>query len=268
MPKLSVVIITFNEEDSIERCIRSVKSVADDIVVLDSFSTDRTEEICIRLGVRFYKHNFEGYRDQKNYALTLALYDYVLSLDADEALSEELSKSIQEVKNRWKYDAYFCNRLNNYCGQWIYHSNWYPDKKIRLFNRTKSQWGGYNLHETIHVNKDAKVSFLKGDLLHWMYSSYEEHIQKINSFSTIGAVEYFNDGRQASVFSPFFHMIWRFIKSYVLGKGFLDGYNGLVICSISAYSSFLKYIKLKRLILIEKNKLKNISEHNEVKIAQ
>lgn len=269
MIRISAVIISFNEEKFIERCIRSVKSVVDDIIVLDSFSTDKTEEICNNLGVRFFQNKFEGYRDQKNHAISLAKYDYILSLDADEALSEDLFKSIVEVKKQWTFDAYYCNRLNNYCGQWIYHSNWYPDKKIRLFDRRKGQWGGYNLHETVFMEEGTKVSFLNGDLLHWVHSSYEEHIEKANVFSTIGAIEYYKDGRKANIFSPVFHMSWRFIKSYLLRKGFLDGFNGFVICSISAYTSFLKYIKLRQLILKEKNGLKvNTPKQNEVKIAQ
>ena len=269
MIRISVVIISFNEEKFIERCIRSVKPVADDIVVLDSFSSDRTEEICKNLGVRFFQHKFDGYRDQKNYATSLANYDYILSLDADEALSEDLSQSIQEAKQQNDFDAYYCNRLNNYCGQWIYHSNWYPDRKLRLFYRRKGQWGGYNLHETVFMENGAKVSQLKGDLLHWVHSSYEEHIEKANVFSTLGAIEYYKDGRKANVFSPILHMSWRFIKSFLLRKGFMDGFNGFVICSISAYTSFLKYIKLRQLILKEKNGLKdNLQKQNEVKIAQ
>jgi len=268
MVKISVVIITYNEQDNIERCIQSVKSLADEIVVVDSFSTDNTEEICSNLGVKFYKHAFEGYREQKNYALKLAQSDYILSLDGDEALSEELCKSIQNVKNRWEYDAYYSNRLSNYCGQWIKHSNWYPDKKIRLFDRRKGRWGGYNLHETVQMDKDAIVSFLNGDILHWVHKTYDEHIEKANQFSTIGAIEYYNAGRKSIFFSAPYHMIWRFFKAYFLRKGFLDGFNGFVICSISAFTSFLKYVKLRQLILNERNKQKRNDKNKEVKIAQ
>lgn len=253
MIKLSIVIITLNEEESIERCINSVKTIADEIVVLDSYSTDQTEFICKRLGVKFYQNNFTGYRDQKNNAINLASYDHILSLDADEALSQELIDSIKKIKENWSYDAYYCKRLNNYCGQWIHYSNWYPDKKIRLFDRRKGKWGGYNLHETIHMDESSRVSCLDGDLLHWVYSSYDEHVDKVNKYSTIGAIEYFNAGKRASVLSPFLHMLWRFVKSYFLYCGFLDGFNGFVICSISSYSSFLKYVKLRRLVIDSRN---------------
>ncbi len=255
MLQISAVIISLNEQDRIERCIKSLQSVTDDIVVLDSFSTDNTEVICKRLGVRFYQNQFKGYRDQKNDALSFAKYDHVLSLDADEALSDELCKSIQKVKSDWKFDAYYCNRLNNFYGQWLNHSSWYPDKKIRLFDRRKGSWGGYNLHETIQMNKNASVSSLKGDLLHWVFDTYDEHLDKANRYSTIGALEYYKGGRKANLFSPILHMIWRFVKSYIVRRGFLDGFNGFVICSIDSFTCFLKYVKLRNLILRSRRKV-------------
>lgn len=257
MPKISAVIISLNEQNRIERCIQSLKSVADDIVVLDSFSTDNTEAICKKLGVRFYQNTFKGYRDQKNLVIQYAQYDYILSLDADEALSEELKESILAVKENWEYDAYSFNRFNNYCGQWIYHSNWYPDRKIRLFDRRKGEWGGLNIHETVKMQAGSRITCLKGNLLHWSFARYEEHIDKINKFSTISALEYFNTGKKSSIFKILFNSSWRFFKAYVLRLGFLDGYNGFVICSFSSYESFLKYTKLRRLILEEKKKDKN-----------
>ncbi len=249
MIHLSAVIITYNEEDCIERCILSLKPVVDEIVVLDSFSTDRTKEICISHSVKFIQQPFRGYRDQKNDALRYAKYDYVISLDADEALSIELQQSVQELKKNWQFDAYYCNRYNNFYGQWINHSNCYPDKKIRIFDRRKGCWGGYNLHETVQMYEKATISSVKGDLLHWIYDSYEEHIEKSNKFSTIGAAEYYKAGRKANVFSPFFHSFWMFCKSYIFKKGYKDGFNGFVICTIFAYTCFLKYIKLRKLCI-------------------
>ena len=140
--KLSVVIITKNEDKNIGRCIESVQNIADEIVVIDSFSTDKTEEICKKHQVVFIKHAFEGHIEQKNFALTCAKYKHVLSLDADEALSEELQKSIVQAKADFSKDGYFLNRMTNYCGKWIKHSGWYPDRKLRLFDKTKGQWGG------------------------------------------------------------------------------------------------------------------------------
>ncbi len=268
MPKISAVIITFNEQNLIERCIRSVMAIADDIVVIDSFSTDRTEEICKSLGVKFIQHPFEGYREQKNLAVQHAQFDYILSLDADEALSVELKDSILQVKENWKYDAYQFNRFNNYCGQWIYHSNWYPDKKIRLFDRRKGAWGGLNIHETVKMQKGASIGYLKGDLLHWTLTSYEEHMEKANRFSTIAAREYYNHGKKASIFKILFNTSWRFFRAYIIKLGFLDGYKGFVLCSFSAYTSFLKYIKLRQLHLNDKEEQKSKRKVKEVNIAQ
>ena len=253
MPKISAVIITYNEESTVERCIKSVQRVVDEVLVVDSFSTDRTQEICENLGVRFIQHEFNGYRDQKNFALQQATYDCILSLDADEALSEELKQSILAAKNNWDFDGYYSNRLNNYCGQWIYHSNWYPDRKIRLFDRRKGAWGGLNIHETVRMSKDAKVGYLSGDILHWSLASYEEHVDKANRFSTISAKEYHRIGKRSSILKIIVNSGWHFLKAYVLRLGFLDGYNGFVISALSAYTCFLKYVKLRRLILDDRN---------------
>ena len=151
MLKLSVVIITLNEEKNIERCLQSVKDIADEIIVVDSYSDDRTEEICSEFGVKFIQQKFKGYVDQKNDGNALASHDYILSLDADEALSEELAASISQVKENWQFDAYAMNRLTSYCGKWIRHSGWYPDRKSRLFDRRKARWTGHLVHERVEV---------------------------------------------------------------------------------------------------------------------
>lgn len=262
MIRISAVIITLNEEKKIEQCIRSLQRVADEIVIVDSYSTDQTENICKKLGVRFIQNTFAGYRDQKNFATKQANFDIILSLDADEALSVELEQSILKVKDNWTFDAYKFNRLNNYCGQWIYHSNWYPDSKIRLFDRRKGEWGGLNIHETVKMHPGVTVGTLNGDLLHWSLSSYEEHIDKANRFSTISAQEYFKLGRKSSIFKIFFNSGWRFFKAYIIKLGFLDGYNGFVISSFSAYTSFLKYLKLHQLHLNERQKKGSGSKPN------
>jgi glycosyltransferase involved in cell wall biosynthesis len=247
MPQISAIIITFNEEAFVEKCLESLTGIADEIIVVDSFSTDSTQEICRRYNVRLITYNFNGYRDQKNYALSLASYQQVLSLDADEALSEELKKSILTIKENWKYDGYLFNRLNNYCGQWIHHSKWYPDRQLRLFDSKKGKWGGFNIHEKVVMEKGSRVHKVKGDLLHWAYSSYEDHIEKIQKYSTIGANEYFKAGRKAGPFTAVLHCSWSFFRSFILQRGFLDGYKGYLVCSITAYSSYLKYVKLRKL---------------------
>ncbi|MEY1640412.1 glycosyltransferase family 2 protein [Tenuifilum osseticum] len=254
MVKISAVIITLNEENNIERCIRSVQRVADEILVVDSFSTDKTEQICKELGVRFIQHEFEGFRDQKNYAISQAIYDYILALDADEALSVELEKEVLDVKNNWKFDGYRFFRLNNYCGKWILHTDYYPEKRIRLFDRRKGKWHGANIHEVVKMAHGATVATLKGHLLHWRYQSYEEHINEVNLYSTISAKEYYKMGVKAGYFKILFHTSWRFIHSYFFRRGFLSGFNGLVISSLLAKHCFLKYAKLRKLYKINRKR--------------
>jgi len=249
MPKISAVIITYNEELFIGRCLESLEGIADEIIVVDSFSTDATEKICRKHGVRFIKHEFEGYVEQKNFAASLASWPHVLSLDADEALSEELRKSILKIKDNFEYDGYIFNRLNNYCGKWIKHSRWYPDRHLRLFDKTKGKWIGPNPHDRFRLNPGSRSTRLKADIHHWYYSSFEEHLDKVNRFSTISAGEYYKAGRKAGPCTASLHMLWSFFRSYILRAGFLDGYLGFTGCTISAWASFLKYSKLRRLHL-------------------
>ena len=249
MSKISAVIITFNEEEYIGQCIKSVAEVADEIVVVDSFSTDRTKEICLSQGVRFIEHPFEGYRDQKNFALTQASFDYVLSLDADEELSPKLEKSILAVKQDFRYDGYKFNRLNSFCGKWIYHTSLSPERKIRLFNRKKAQWVGLNIHETVSLNNPKSVKILKGNLTHWLYNSYEESIEKMNRYTTLLASEYYNQGIKSSAIRLLINPSWRFIHSFFLKGGFIDGYDGFVVSRYLSVTCFLKYVKLRNLYI-------------------
>ncbi|MDD3877553.1 MAG: glycosyltransferase family 2 protein [Bacteroidales bacterium] len=247
MNKISAVIITFNEEKNIGRCIDSLLDVADDIVVVDSFSTDKTKEICAKKMVRFVEHSFEGHIEQKNFAITQALYPFVLSLDADEALSDDLKLSILEVKAQTNYDGYTMNRLTNYCGQWIKHCGWYPDRKLRLWNSCKGQWGGINPHDKFIMEKGSTISHLKGDLLHFSYYTVADHFKQIEKFSSIGAEALFKKGEKSNFFKCYAHAIIRFIKAYFFNFGFLDGRKGFIICKNSAYANFLKYKKLQKL---------------------
>lgn len=254
MIQLSVVIITFNEEKNIARCLDSVKNVADDIVVVDSFSTDRTKEICESKGARFIEYKFEGYIEQKNFAVTHAKFPHVLSLDADEALSDELKKNILSVKNNWKHDGYYMNRLTNYCGKWIHHCGWYPDKKLRLLDSRKGKWGGINPHDKYDMNDgDKSTGFLKGDILHYSFYSVNEHYKQAEKFSEISARALFVNKKTVSSMMIYLKTIFKFIRNYFLKFGLLDGYYGFVICRISAKATFLKYQKLKQLYAKAKN---------------
>ena len=245
--KISAVIITFNEEQNIGRCIESLEGIADEIVVVDSYSTDRTEEICRSYGVKFIRHCFRGHIEQKNWAMLQAASPYILSLDADEALSAELRTSILKVKENWTHDGYYFNRLTSYCGKWIRHTSWYPSRKLRLWDARRGGWGGFNPHDRFYLRKGASRKFLKGNLLHYSYYSVEEHIRQMNSFSTILARSYFERGRRAYFHTIVVHPLWRFIKDYFLRAGFLDGYYGYVVCRISAQATFMKYVKMKQI---------------------
>ncbi len=245
--KLSVVIITYNEEENIARCLDSVKTVADEIVVVDSFSKDRTKEICLSYGVRFSEHVFQGHIEQKNYAASLASFDYVLSLDADEALCPTLTKAVLEAKQNFSFDGYYMNRMTNYLGKWIRHGSWYPDRKLRLWNRQKGRWGGQNPHDKYEMNEDCKIGFLKGDILHYSYNSIEGHIRQFDKFTSISAVHLHNEGKKATLFKVFFSPLTNFFKGFFLRLAFLDGYYGILICIINAFATYMKYVKLREL---------------------
>lgn len=246
--KISAVIITYNEERNIERCILSLKSLADEIVVLDSFSTDRTEEICLRHGVRFYRHAFDGHIQQKNRAITYASFPHVLSLDADEAPDEKLQASVLKVKADWKHDGYTMNRLTNYCGKWIRHCGWYPDTKLRLWDSRKGSWTGINPHDRYELHdRSSSICHLDGDLLHYSYYSVEEHYRQAEKFSGIAAKALYAEGVKSGAIKPHLKAAAKFIRNFVINAGFLDGKYGWTICRITAYETWMKYNKLRAL---------------------
>ncbi len=247
MMKLTGVIITFNEERNIERCIQSLKGVCDEILVLDSFSTDRTAEICEREKVRFLQHAFDGHIQQKNRALKAAETDWVLSLDADEALSEALKKSILAIKENPTSIAYSFARLTNYCGYWVRHCGWYPDTKTRLVKKDSAQWTGVNPHDRLELIDSGKVEMLKGDLLHYSYYTKEDHFKQIDYFGRISSKELFDKGKNVSVFTVYLKVVTQFIKSYFIKLGILDGKTGFLISIRSAYATYVKYSNLRKL---------------------
>jgi glycosyltransferase involved in cell wall biosynthesis len=249
MEKLSAMIITCNEEDNIARCIESLRNVADEIVVLDSYSTDNTIAIARKKGAVVKQGVFSGYIDQKNKALRLTTHNYVLSLDADEVLSEKLVESIlREKKNNFKHHAYFMNRYNNYCGKFINHGLWYPNRKVRLFDKRLGSWGGMNPHDKVKLKEGTKAHFLKGDIIHYAYYTIVEHLQRNEELSTIAAYSIFEAGIKKHWSKIILSPSWSFVHGYFLRLGFLDGYYGLIIARLMATQSFLKYQKLRRLI--------------------
>jgi glycosyltransferase involved in cell wall biosynthesis len=244
--KLSAVIITFNEERNIEECLKSLLKVADEIVVVDSFSTDGTKAICERYNVRFIQNPFAGHIQQKNFAIMQAQYDHVLSLDADERLDERLAEEILLVKTSFSYDGFEVNRLNNYCGKFVHFGEWNPDWKIRLWDRRKGGWGGENPHDKVILHNGKNVQRLKGRLLHYTYRTPADHFLQMHKFSEIAAFESYKKGKRSifvlhEVLYPFFI----FIKIYFFKLGLLDGRTGYILALHAAYYRFLKYEKLR-----------------------
>jgi len=247
MIQLSVVIITLNEEKNIARCLDSVRELADEIVIVDSNSTDNTEAICKSYGARIIQHPFDGYVNQKNYAVSEAKFEYILSLDADEVLSKELHQSIKKVKQQFDVGGYTMNRMTNYAGKWIRHSGWYPDVKLRLFDRRKGEWKGLIIHEKFELHNNGRIKHLKGDLLHYSFHSVEDHRKQSEKFTTLGAQADFEKRKKAPSFKIWGGPIAKFIKDYFFNCGFLDGKEGFIICWISAGATHKKYMKLKKL---------------------
>jgi len=247
MTRLSAVVVTFNEERNIGRCLESLRAVADEIVVVDSFSTDNTEAICKQHNAKFIQRKWEGYSATKNFANNAASHDWILSIDADEALSEELRKSIVEVKLQDKPPACSFNRLTNYCGKWIRHAGWYPDVKVRIFDRRTASWQG-SIHEELRfTTRPFPITHLEGDLLHYSYYTVDEHLKQTEKFTTLAAQSLFESGKRSNVFKLYTSPAAKFVQSYFLRLGVLDGYYGYKVSSISAYSNFLKYRKLMQL---------------------
>jgi glycosyltransferase involved in cell wall biosynthesis len=245
--KISAVIITYNEDKNIARCIDSLQHVVDEIIVVDSYSSDATEKICREKGVNFIQKPWQGYSQSKNFANSQASNNYVLSIDADEALSEELKNTIRQLKTGNMLDGYYLNRRTNYCGKWIKHCGWYPDRKLRLWNRNMGSWQG-TIHEIVVMNPSAKCAPLNGDILHYSFNSIEDHIITANNFSRIAAEETYAQGKSANLISDILiNPAFTFIRKYFFQLGILDGYYGFVICKISAFANFLKYTKIREL---------------------
>ena len=241
---LSVVIITYNEEKNIQRCLESISTIADDITIVDSISTDRTVEICKAFGAHIHEQAFLGHIEQKNFAITKAKYPHILSLDADEALDEQLIASIKDLKKNWAHDGYVMNRLTNYCGQWIYHCGWYPDKKLRLWDSRKGQWEGINPHDQFTLKPGAQEKYIKGNILHYSYNNINDHVKQVNYFTDISAKSNLQKGKRSHLLKILISPVIKFFRDYILKLGFLDGYYGFVICMISSHATFLKYVKM------------------------
>lgn len=247
MNKISVVIITLNEEKNIRRCLESVSGIADEIVIVDSASIDNTIDIAKEYSAKIVIQPFLGYGKQKNFAIKQASHNWILSLDADEALSITLRNSIEKVKENAPYNSYSFSRLTNYCGKWIKHCGWYPDKKIRLFKKNAGAWKEDKIHEKWELHNTAdEVGALKGDLLHYSFYTISDHLKQIEKFTEIAAKESVEKGKKASLFKIWAGPKWTFFTQYVIRLGFLDGYYGYLVCKYSAYATLVKYTKIRQ----------------------
>jgi len=243
--KITATIITLNEERNIGRAIESLRC-CDEILIADSGSIDRTVELAQKLGARVFEAGWRGFAGQKNWAAEQASHDWILSLDADEALSEALEAEIWNLKkNGPDCDGYTMPRLAQYLGKWIFHGGWYPDRKVRLYHRGKAQWVGDFVHESVHAS--GRVGHLDANILHFTCESLSEHVKTVDRYTTLAAQEL--AARQVRI--GWLRLIveppWTFVRTYFLHAGFLDGLEGLIIAYMAAFYTFLKYSKARNM---------------------
>jgi len=243
--KITATIITLNEERNIARAIESLRC-CDEILIVDSGSVDRTVELATNLGARVIEANWRGFAGQKNWAAEQSSHDWILSLDADEALSEALEAEIWNLKKTGpRSDGYTMPRLARYLGRWILHCGWYPDRKLRLYDRRKARWVGSFVHESVAV--DGRIGHLESNILHFTCESLSEHLKTMDRYTTLAAQELAGHGVKVSLSRMVFSPAWTFFKSYVIDRGFLDGAEGLMICYMAAFYTFLKYSKARNM---------------------
>lgn len=250
MNRISACLVTFNEEHNLPRALASLAGVADEIVVVDSGSTDRTVEIAKAGGVSFFQRPFTNHADQKNYAASCAGNDWIFLLDADEEFSNELRDSLLEWKRRTpQFAVYEMPRLTWYLGAWIHHSRWYPDFQRRLYRRDKASFSGM-IHSALRF--EGKAGRLNGNLLHYTIRTFEEHEAKIESYTTVISGEMFSQGRRNWRAAMWLATPWSWFQNYVMYRGFLDGYRGWLIARMAARGTWWKFKKLGKLIEAER----------------
>jgi glycosyltransferase involved in cell wall biosynthesis len=241
--KISAAVITLNEERNLPRALASL-AFCDEIVVVDSGSTDRTAEIAEQVGARVFVRGWTGYAGQKNFAAERASHDWILALDADEEVSPELAASIARLREQGPGSAgYAFPRRARYLGRWIRHSGWYPDAKVRLYDRRKARWTGDYVHESVEV--DGPTGRLEGDLLHYTCDSFSRHVQTVDRYTTLAAREMRARGRRPSLVRLLIGPPWTTFRTYVLQLGFLDGFAGLLIAVMAGFYVFCKYVKAR-----------------------
>jgi glycosyltransferase involved in cell wall biosynthesis len=239
---VSVYVLTYNNRRTIERCLESLRW-AEELVIVDSFSTDRTYELCQQYTDKAYQQEWKGHRDQYQFAANLTTKDWIMFVDADEEVPPELAGEIRTELSRKPnaFDGFFVYRRTYYLGRWIRHGGWYPDGEIRLYRRDKGSWEG-GLHAKVVVN--GKVRTLKNQYLHYTYRDISDQIRTIDKYSQIAAEDLVREGKKFSLFKLLFHPPFRFIKEYLFKSGFRDGLPGLIIIASTMYYVFIKYAKL------------------------
>ena len=246
MNKISAVVITKNEASNIEPCVVALLKVADEVLIVDSKSEDETVEIAKDLGAKVIEVNWKGYSATKNLGNELAKHDWILSIDADEVLSDELINNINLLKlDHGK--IYSLDRLTNFCGQWIKHSGWYPEWKVRLFNKKFTHWEGKFVHEKLTHSKSVQTEKIEGKLFHYSYKTKADHWRRIEKYAKLSAEEMKSKGKQSNFIKLWISPIVRFLKTYFLKLGFLDGRNGWLISVRNAKLVRLKYRILRDL---------------------
>jgi glycosyltransferase involved in cell wall biosynthesis len=247
MNALSAVIITHNEARNIARCIESILPLVNDIVLVDGYSQDDTVAICKKYKqVRLLQHEWMGYSETKNWGNRQAHNDWIISLDADEALSPLLASSIREWQQLQKPIPASFNRLTNYCGHWVRYSGWYPDTKTRIFDRRTTQWVGH-VHEKLQLPEMIPVQHLKGDCLHYSYYTVAEHYNQSMKYSRLSAEAMYEKGKKAPWYKFIINPVFKFLSNYIFKLGFLDGITGFRIAKISTQAVYFKYKYLKKL---------------------
>lgn len=244
--EISVVIITFNEEERLEPALKSVAGIASEIIIVDSFSTDGTVKLAKKYTLKVFQRKWTNYSDQKNFANSKASCPWILSLDADERVSPELREEILALKEgETEASAFSMPRKVFYLGKWIRHTVWYPDRKIRLFQKEKARWEGEYVHESLNVQ--GSIEQLKGALLHYTYRNIHDHIDRLNTFAGLGAQKLYAQNKKCGAARLFLLPIFGFFKSYFLKAGFLDGFAGFVVSVLHGFSIFLRYAKLREI---------------------
>ena len=248
--KLSVVIITHNEEDNIRDCLESIKW-ADEIIVVDSESDDKTPKICDNYNIFFYNEPWKGFSCQKNSAIKKATKNWILSLDADERVTPELKKEIEAVLNSSNpKDGYFIPRKNFFLGRWIKYCGWYPDYNLRLFKKDKGLFGIREVHEAIDL--DGSIGHLKNPMKHYTYKTISDYLQRLDYYSTLAAKELLKENKTYRTHYIIFRPVFTFINMYMLRAGFLEGHYGFLLSILYSFYTFSKYIKLKELQVTQK----------------